>query len=85
MTDPGCRGVPPAFRPSLPFFPFSFLFPWSGGVSAADLVDAPLGSGFGDNIIRRPGKMGPTDQRETYVNMNMLMLERDYTDLKTFQ
>ena len=51
----------------------------------ADFVDAPLGSCLGDNIIRRPGKMGRTDKRETYVNMNMLMREQDFTDLRTFR
>ena len=51
----------------------------------ADFIDAPLGSCLGDNIIRRPGKMGRTDKRETYVNMNMLMREQDFTDLQTFR
>ena len=58
---------------------------FAGGLSGADLVDAPLGTCFGDNIIRRPGKMGKVDKRETYVNMNMLMREQDYTDLETFK
>ena len=58
---------------------------FAGGLNGADLVDAPLGSCFGDNIIRRPGKLGKVDKRETYVNMNMLMREQDYTDLETFK
>jgi len=49
-----------------------------------DLVDAPLGCGFADNIIRRPGKMARTNQRETFVNMNMLMREQDFTELQKF-
>ena len=62
--------------------PYDFV---PGVVGGADLVDAPLGSCLGDNIIRRPGKAGKTDIRETYVNMNMLTREQDYTDLETFK